>query len=173
MECIQHDAAINPGNSEEFEGMGFAVPINVAKSVVDDILKSGYVTGRAKLGIRYVPISENSTYAQIAKQNKLPSGSIVIAAINDDSALTGTQAVAGDIITAVNGEDLEKSGDLLKAVEDADPGDVLTLSIAHVEDDYSISTFTVKATLLEDKGNTAESTTQSESTTRFYFNPFQ
>lgn len=194
MECIQHDAAINPGNSggalinsygqviginsskiasEEFEGMGFAVPINVAKSVVDDILKSGYVTGRAKLGIRYVPISENSTYAQIAKQNKLPSGSIVIAAINDDSALTGTQAVAGDIITAVNGEDLEKSGDLLKAVEDADPGDVLTLSIAHVEDDYSISTFTVKATLLEDKGNTAESTTQSESTTRFYFNPFR
>jgi len=194
MECIQHDAAINPGNSggalinsygqviginsskiasEEFEGMGFAVPINVAKSVVDDILKSGYVTGRAKLGIRYVPISENSTYAQIAKQNKLPSGSIVIAAINDDSALTGTQAVAGDIITAVNGEDLEKSGDLLKAVEDADPGDVLTLSIAHVEDDYSISTFTVKATLLEDKGNTAELTTQSESTTRFYFNPFQ
>ena len=61
----------------------------------------------------------------------------------------------------------------MKAVEDADPGDVLTLSIAHVEDDYSISTFTVKATLLEDKGNTAESTTQSESTTRFYFNPFQ
>ena len=97
MECIQHDAAINPGNSggalinsygqviginsskiasEEFEGMGFAVPINVAKSVVDDILKSGYVTGRAKLGIRYVPVSENSTYAQIAKTNKLPSGSI-------------------------------------------------------------------------------------------------
>ncbi|MBQ2692782.1 MAG: trypsin-like peptidase domain-containing protein, partial [Clostridia bacterium] len=92
MECIQHDAAINPGNSggalinsygqviginsskiasEEFEGMGFAVPINVAKNVVDDILKSGYVTGRAKLGIRYVPVSENSTYAQIAKQNKL------------------------------------------------------------------------------------------------------
>ena len=194
MECIQHDAAINPGNSggalinsygqviginsskiasEEFEGMGFAVPINVAKSVVDDILKSGYVTGRAKLGIRYVPVSENSTYAQIAKTNKLPSGSIVIAAINDDSALTGTKAVAGDIITAVNGEDLEKSGDLLKAVEEADPGDILTLSIAHVEEDYSITTFTVKATLLEDKGNAEESTTQSESTTRFYFNPFQ
>jgi len=194
MECIQTDAAINPGNSggalinsygqviginsskiasEEFEGMGFAVPINVAKSVVDDILKSGYVTGRAKLGIRYVPVSENSTYAQIAKQNKLPSGSIVIAAINEDSALTGTKAVAGDIITAVNGEDLEKAGDLLKAVEEGDPGDILTLSIAHVEEDYSITTFTVKATLQEDKGNAAEATTQSESTTRFYFNPFQ
>lgn len=194
MECIQHDAAINPGNSggalvnsygqviginsskiasEEYEGMGFAVPINVAKSVVDDIMKNGYVTGRAKLGIRYVPVSENSTYAQIAKQNKLPSGSIVIAAISDDSALSGTEAVAGDIITAVNGKDLEKSGDLLTAVEKADPGDTLTLSIAHVEEDYSITTFTVKATLLEDKGDTAEATTESESTTRFYFNPFQ
>lgn len=194
MECIQHDAAINPGNSggalinsygqviginsskiasEEFEGMGFAVPINVAKSVVDDIMKSGYVTGRAKLGIRYVPVSENATYAQIAKQNKLPSGSIVIAAISEDSALAGTEAVAGDIITAVNNKDLEKSGDLLTAVEKADPGDTLTLSIAHVEEDYSITTFKVKATLLEDKGSTAEETTQSQSTTRFYFNPFQ
>lgn len=194
MECIQHDAAINPGNSggalinsygqviginsskiasEEFEGMGFAVPINVAKSVVDDIMKSGYVTGRAKLGIRYVPVSENATYAQIAKQNKLPSGSIVIAAISEDSALAGTEAVAGDIITAVNNKDLEKSGDLLAAVEKADPGDTLTLSIAHVEEDYSITTFKVKATLLEDKGSTAEETTQSQSTTRFYFNPFQ
>lgn len=194
MECIQHDAAINPGNSggalinsygqviginsskiasEEYEGMGFAVPINVAKSVVDDIMKSGYVTGRAKLGIRYVPVSENATYAQIAKQNKLPSGSIVIAAISEDSALAGTEAVAGDIITAVNNKDLEKSGDLLAAVEKADPGDTLTLSIAHVEEDYSITTFKVKATLLEDKGSTAEETTQSQSTTRFYFNPFQ
>ena len=195
MECIQHDAAINPGNSggalinsygqviginsskiasEEYEGMGFAVPINVAKSVVDDILKSGYVTGRAKLGIRYVPVSENSTYAQIAKQNKLPSGSIVIASIGEDSALTGTQAAAGDIITAVDGEDLENPGDLLSAVEKADPGDVLTLTIAHVESDYSVTTFKVKATLLEDKGETGTtSSQQQESTTRFYFNPFE
>ncbi|MBP5272588.1 MAG: trypsin-like peptidase domain-containing protein [Clostridia bacterium] len=193
MECIQHDAAINPGNSggalinsygqviginsskiasEQYEGMGFAVPINVAKTVVDDILKTGYVTGRAKLGIRYVPVSDNSTYAQIAKKNKLPSGSIVIAAINEDSALVGTKAVAGDIITGVNGEDLEKPGDLLAAVEDAEPGDVLTLSCAHVESDYSVTTYTVKATLLEDKGEQSN-TAQEESTTRFYFNPFE
>ncbi|MBQ8062617.1 MAG: trypsin-like peptidase domain-containing protein [Clostridia bacterium] len=192
MECIQHDAAINPGNSggalinsygqviginsskiasEEYEGMGFAVPINVAKTVVDDIIKSGYVTGRAKLGIRYVSVSDNATYAQVAKKNKLPSGSIVIAAINEDSALAGTNAVAGDIITAVDGEDLEKAGDLLAAVEKADPGDTLTLTIAHVESDYSVNTFKVKATLLEDKGSTE--TPQEEATTRFSFNPFQ
>lgn len=192
MECIQHDAAINPGNSggalinsfgqviginsskiasEEYEGMGFAVPINVAKTVVDDIIKSGYVTGRAKLGIRYVSVSDNATYAQVAKKNKLPSGSIVIAAINEDSALANTNAVAGDIITAVDGKDLEKAGDLLAAVEKADPGDTLTLTIAHVESDYSVNTFKVKATLIEDKGSTE--THQEESTTRFSFNPFQ
>lgn len=192
MECIQHDAAINPGNSggalvnsygqviginsskiasEEYEGMGFAVPINVAKSVVDDIIKSGYVTGRAKLGIRYVPVTDNSSYAQIAKQNKLPSGSIVIASINSDSALAGTEAAQGDIITAVNGKDLEKSSDLLAAVEKADPGDTLTLTIAHVEEDRSVTTFEVKATLLEDKGET--NLAQEESTTRYSFNPFE
>lgn len=194
MECIQHDAAINPGNSggalinsygqviginsakiasDEFEGMGFAVPINVAKSVVDDIMKSGYVTGRAKLGIRYVPASENSTYVQIVKKNKLPSGSIVIAEISDGSALSGTKAEAGDIITAVDGKDLEKSGDLLTAVEKSDPGDTLTLTIAHVEEDYTVTTYSVKATLREDKGNTEQKTTERESESQFSFNPFE
>lgn len=194
MECIQHDAAINSGNSggalvnsygqvigvnsskiaaDGYEGMGFAVPINVAKSVVDDILKSGYVTGRAKLGIRYVPVSDNTTYARIAQKNKLPAGAIVIASINEDSALAGTKAVAGDIITEVNGKELEKSGDLLSAVEKSDPGDVLELTIAHVESDYSVSTYKVKATLIEDKGN-AETTTEEDTTASHGFqNPFE
>lgn len=193
MECIQHDAAINPGNSggalvnsygqviginsskiasEEYEGMGFAVPINVAKSVVDDIVKSGYVTGRAKLGIQYVPVSDNSTYARIASKNKLPAGAIVIAAINDDSALANTEAKVGDIIVGVNGKDLEKSGDLLTAVEKADPGDTLTLSIASVESDYSVKTFTVKAKLIEDKGVSA-TTSETERSSSVFQNPFQ
>ena len=74
MECIQHDAAINPGNSggalfnargelvginsskiasTEYEGMSFAVPIDEAVSVVNNISSHGYVPNRPKLGSSY------------------------------------------------------------------------------------------------------------------------
>lgn len=75
---LQTDAAINPGNSggalvnmygqvvgitsskiEEtgYEGMGFAIPINTAKPIVDSLIKNGYVTGRVKIGISVEPFT--------------------------------------------------------------------------------------------------------------------
>ncbi len=174
MECIQHDAAINPGNSggalvnsygqviginsskiasEDFEGMGFAVPISVAKSSVDSIMKKGYVSGRAKLGIQYVACEDVQNYAIIAKKNNLPSGSLVIAKISSDSAFAGTQVKSGDIIAAVNGKDLKKSTDLSKAVQNAKPGDKMTLTVVRVGIGGKAAKFQVTVTLREDRSN--------------------
>ncbi len=174
MECIQHDAAINPGNSggalvnsygqviginsskiasEDFEGMGFAVPISVAKSSVDSIMKKGYVSGRAKLGIQYVACEDVQNYASIVKKNNLPSGSLVIAKISSDSAFAGTQVKSGDIITAVNGKDLKKSTDLSKAVQNAKPGDKMTLTVVRVGNGGKAAKFQVTVTLREDRSN--------------------
>ena len=177
LECIQHDAAINSGNSggalinsygqvvginsskimeEGYEGMGFAVPISVAKDVVDDIMETGYVKNRAKLGIQYVAVSENQTYAMVAQMNNLPDGSVVIAKIGSGSPLEGTDVQAGDIITQVNGKNLDKTSVLLDAIESASPGDELELTIARVDSNYKTTTSKVKVKLIEDKG-TAES----------------
>lgn len=193
MECIQHDAAINPGNSggalvnsygqviginsskiadEDYEGMGFAIPISVAKDIVDDLMSTGYVQDRAKLGIQYVAASSNSTYAAILQMNDLPSGSIVISSITEGGALDGTKAQAGDIIVKVDGEEMTSTSVLLEKVEKGKPGDKLKLTIAHVESDYSVTTFDVEATLVEDKGSTEESTTQSSSQSGGFVNPF-
>lgn len=190
MECIQHDAAINPGNSggalvnsygqviginsskiadEEFEGMGFAIPISVAKDIVDDIIESGYVTDRAKLGISYISASQYQTYNMIVKMNKLPSGSIIIAEIEENSAFSGTDVVTGDMIVAANGKDLNDADVLLSLIENASAGDELKLTIARVNEDYTVEKFDVTVKLVEDKGT---SSAKEETTTEVFTNPF-
>jgi len=192
-EVIQHDAAINPGNSggalvnsygqviginsskiseTDYEGMGFAVPIDVAKDVVDSILANGYVTNRAKLGIQYVAVSQQQTYSAIAKMNDLPAGSIIIASINSESAFTGTDVEAGDIIIAVDGKDMDSVNVLLNAIEAASPGDKLTLTIAHVTSDYKVETEDVTVTLIEDKGDSTTTTNSNDESSGGFTNPF-
>ncbi|MBQ1452301.1 MAG: trypsin-like peptidase domain-containing protein [Clostridia bacterium] len=183
MTCIQHDAAINPGNSggalinsygqvigmnsskiadEEYEGMGFAVPSSVFKDVADDILTSGYVKDRAKLGISYMTCNQNLTYAKIVNDNDLPAGTIIIAEIDPSSSLYDTEVVAGDMIIAANGKDMDKVDVLLSIIEKAKPGDKLQLTIAHVNRDYSIDTFKITCELVEDTGTAAAAKDESE-----------
>lgn len=190
MLCIQHTAAINPGNSggalvnaygqvvginsskiasTEYEGMGFAVPSVTVKEVFGEIVENGYVTNRAKLGIQYFPASSNQMYSMIVGANKLPSGTLVIQSINSDSALLQTDAQPGDMIIRVNGQDLENTDILADLIEESSVGDELTLTLCRVDtkNNYSLSEFEVKVVLVEDKGNSTESTTQSS-----YYNPF-
>ena len=176
--CIQHTAAINSGNSggalvneygqviginsskiadDSFEGMGFAVPIATAKSVAESIIANGYVPGRPMLGIQYTSVYSNSTYAVIAQIAKLPKGSIVISSIAQNSSFSGTDVQAGDIITQVNGKDLETSDSLREVVDGANVGDKLTLTVCRVSANYEIQQEQVEITLVEDKGDTVYS----------------
>ena len=189
MECIQHTAAINPGNSggalvneygqviginsmkivsDEYEGMGFAVPSSVFVKVVNEIIANGYVTNRPKLGITYIPASSQQTYAMYAAIKGLPSGTIIIYSISDDSSFKGTDAQKGDMIIAVNGEPLETTSTLSEIVEKSNVGDKLTLTLVRldVQNNYSAKEFDVTVTLVENRGNTyassdEETTSQS------------
>ncbi|MGN0562679.1 MAG: trypsin-like peptidase domain-containing protein [Candidatus Fimenecus sp.] len=190
MLCIQHTAAINPGNSggalvnaygqivginsskiasTSYEGMGFAVPSTTVKEVFDEIVKNGYVSNRAKLGIQYFPASSNQMYSMIVGANHLPSGTVVIQSINSDSALVNTDVQSGDMITKANGKELESTNVLADLIEDSSVGDEITLTICRVDtkNNYSISEFEVTVQLVEDKGSASESTTQNS-----YYNPF-
>lgn len=198
MECIQHDAAINPGNSggalvnvygqviginslkivnTEYEGMGFAIPIKTAKSVVDDLIAYGYVPNRPKLGIKYVPATSSQYYNMVVQLKGLPAGSLIIGEIEDGSAFTGTQAQKYDLITAVNGKPMTTADVLLDAVEKGKVGDTLKLTIYRISNNYKVTTFDVEVKLIEDKGSTETKKEVEEETTSinvfdFFQNPF-
>ena len=121
--CIQHTAPINPGNSggalvneygqviginsskiasEDYEGMGFAVPSTTVKEIVDELIKNGVVTNRPVLGVQVALSSQNQTYSIIVKVNNLPTGSVIIDTIMNGSDLKNKGVKEGDMIINFN-----------------------------------------------------------------------
>ena len=192
MVCIQHNAAISPGNSggalvneygqviginsskiaaTDYEGISFAIPITQAADVINDVIRYGYVPGRAKLGITYIANNssslKNGLYSMVVQLKELPSASLVIYSIEDDSDLKNTNAKVGDMITKVNGKDMDTADVLLETIENASPGDTLTLTLVRISSQggrYSIDEFDVKVKLIEE---TAENSVKEEPTTQF------
>ncbi len=181
MKCIQHDAAINPGNSggmlinqygqviginsqkiasSSYEGMGFAIPITSAKEIIDDLIQYSYIPDRPKLGITYYPVSASTQYYMIAQLKNLPAGTLIINEISADSSLAHTKAQRYDMIIAVNGKELTTADVLIGMIDNGKVGDKLTLTLCRVNSNYNVETFDVEATLVEDRGETPETTTQ-------------
>lgn len=176
--CIQTDASINPGNSggalfnmygqvigvnsskiasTDFEGMGFAVPSKVALSTAKSLIKSGYVEGRAKIGITYKNIKAYSnSQAILSTLDKLgfenAEGTMVINEITEGSDLVNKNIKPYDMIVAVNGKTLSSADILTSVLSTSKPGDVIKLTIARVENNQ-IDTFDVDCKLVEQKSN--------------------
>lgn len=189
--CIQHTAAINPGNSggallneygqviginsskiaeTDYEGMGFSVPVNTVKSVVDEIILHGYVTNRPKLGITYSSISQSQIYSIIVQSNGLPTGSIIIREIDSESDLNGKGVQINDLIIKANGKELTSTNTLPEMIDNMKVGDTLTLTVCRINSNYTINKpFDVKVKLIEDKGY---SESENTTTTEPFFNPF-
>jgi len=127
---IQTDASINPGNSggplynmegkvigintaivAQGQGIGFAIPINMAKSILTDLKTKGKVT-RGWIGISVQDISDD-----IAKNlnHKNKSGALVSDVFKGDPADKAGIKI-GDIITEINGKPVKDSHDLLLAI---------------------------------------------------------
>lgn len=175
--CIQHTAAINPGNSggallnsagqviginsskiasTEYEGMGFAVPSETVKEIVENIIANGYVTGRAILGITFYPSTYSQVHSAIVQTHDLPSGSLIINSISPNSDLVNKDVKEGDLVIGFNGKDLEDYNELLDFVENGSVGDELTLEICRIDQNYKISTFEITVKLVEDRGDLLE-----------------
>jgi S1-C subfamily serine protease len=147
---LQIDAAINPGNSggplvnlkgqvvgintaiaSDAQGIGFAIPINIAKSAIDSIKKSGKII-RPYLGLRYLPLTKD-----IAQQNNLSvqNGAWVLrgTAYGDVAVAPGSPAdkagiVENDIITAVNGQAIDENHSLTDLLQNYDVGATIELT---------------------------------------------
>ena len=150
MTLIQTDASINNGNSggalinkygqvvgitsaklsgnafgsATVEGMGFAIPINTAKDIVDELIQNGYVSGRPSIGI---------TGQNVESADGKVSG-VQVYSIDSRAKAASEGLQVGDVITAVNGTPTPDMDTVNELKQDKKAGDKLTLSV------YRIST---------------------------------
>ena len=164
-----------------FEGMDFAVPINDALELLDQLLDYGYIPGRPKLGLRYITLNDTYYYDYLAYQNDWPVGSMIIVGVDSDAQLDGSFNYF-DVVTTVNGQELDDVYSIIKILNQSHIGDTLNLTVLRIFSEEHIERFNVQVTLVQDRGGTRvydlpetapdPTTTEPESTRRGLFNFF-
>lgn len=155
MTLLQTNAAVNPGNSggglfniygeligvvnaksdgENIEGLGFAIPINIAKKVIEDLMQNGYVTGRVKVGVNLLEIYDRQT----AFRYGVNKYGLYIYATEDDSPASKAGLKSGDLILSVEDEDIETAEQLQNKIQEYEVGDVITFEIERNNKKYKI-----------------------------------
>ena len=147
MSLIQMDASVSPGNSggglfnmsgelvgivnakssdSDAEGLGFAIPINDAIKVAQQLLENGYVTGRPYLGITYLGVEDAQTAAQLGVS---AYGVYVVDVVKGGPAEAGGLK-AGDRIVSIDGTEIGTKDDLSSLMQTHSAGDVLSITVA-------------------------------------------
>lgn len=166
MNYIQTDATINPGNSggplvnayaqviginnfkyspptADYENITFAISINEAIPIINDLMSQGYVSGRVRIGITYTAISE-----QDAKEKGLVAG-LYIAEVASDCDISHCDLKEGDIITKLNGRSVYNSATVQDAMKNCHVGDEITAEVYRKDDSGNVKTFTIRFKLEE------------------------
>lgn len=144
MHYIQTDAAINPGNSggalvnqagqvvgvtsakisdTSAEGLGFAIPINEAIPVIEDLINNGYVTGRPMIGISGENVSQ-----QVSMIYGLPVG-IFVRYVDPQSGAGKAGIQQGDVITALNDTEVATLAELNNVRDQYKAGETVSLTV--------------------------------------------
>lgn len=152
---FQFDAAVNSGNSggpvfnangevvgvvtakyssSGVEGLSFAIPINDAAKIANDLITKGYVTGKAYMGVS-LRTDYNSMYANYYGW---PVGAMV-AEVNAGSCSEKAGIQTGDIITKVGDKDIESTNDLKSAVRCFSAGDTAELTLYRAGESLTLS----------------------------------
>jgi S1-C subfamily serine protease len=168
--AVQTDAAINPGNSGGplldsrgtvigvnaqiasesggFEGVGFAVPIDTVKGVVEQLITTGEVV-HGYIGVRMfaVGIDELAAYTglskdELADEYGLPSNGAIVSEVTtggpaakagveggEEEEIEGVTVPIGDVITEVEGDPVSSPDDVIEVVNASEPGEELALTV--------------------------------------------
>jgi len=141
MDLLQTTAAVNPGNSggglfnrygelvgivnakssgADIEGIGFAIPANLAKTITEALVKNGFVPGRIDFGATLVNIQDSMT----AMMFRVSAAGVYVSQADSDVALQ-----AGDRIISINGTEIKSPADVTGLLELHGVGDVLSITV--------------------------------------------
>ncbi|MFK7847536.1 MAG: trypsin-like peptidase domain-containing protein [Rhodothermales bacterium] len=152
---IQTDAAINPGNSGGplvdlrgrliginsaiysrsggYQGIGFAIPVDVVENVATQLIDNGAVS-RGFLGVGFDGVSET-----LAKNLDIPRGAAQIVSVLDGSAADIAGLEKSDIITSVDGLELQDANQIRTIIGNKHPGEKVNLDVIRDNRELSIS----------------------------------
>ncbi|MCM1314943.1 MAG: trypsin-like peptidase domain-containing protein [Alistipes senegalensis] len=176
MNCIQTNADISPGNSggalvnmygqvigitsskyvsSSFEGLGFAITINEAMPIIEQLIDTGYVSGRFRIGIQLIDMDSEEKVLLIENEIgfELPDGfeGVYIDSISEDCDIANTELKAGDFITEINGVPIKTYDELYNTISASfKAGDKVPAKCANVKKNGKVTYYDIEFKLMED-----------------------
>ena len=108
---------------EDIEGIGFAIPVDFAHKVIEDLINYGYVRGVVDHGLIMLDVTAQNLPTAYRKYGITNVGVIIL-----DSELTN-ELKYGDTIVSINGQEIESSADVEMIIKSKSIGDVITVSV--------------------------------------------
>ncbi len=158
MECLQTDAAVSPGNSggalvnmygqvigivsskysssilssASYEGLGFAITINEALPVIEDLIENGYVSGRFRIGISFYGAEDAADIFLQSYEYEMPEElyGLWVTDISDECDIYNTELAIGDFILEVEGVAVQTYDDVIAVLDGYSGGDEITVTCA-------------------------------------------
>lgn len=145
MTLLQTDASVNPGNSggglfdsagqligivnakssgSGIEGLGFAIPIDSAVPIVEELVANGYVSGRVDIGMNFMDVDERAAFIY-----RMSSAGVYVSEVKAGSAAEKIGIRAGDRIVSVDGTKITKTEQLQEIFEKYNVGDSLKIVV--------------------------------------------
>ena len=146
MTLLQTNAAVNPGNSggglfdahgtligivnakssgENLEGLGFAIPVNTVKTVITDLVQTGYVRGRVDTGLTLIDITDSVT----AMQYRVSYYGVYVYSVDNDSPAYESGIRSGDCILTLDGTEIASCAEFNRLIRGHSVGDSITLAL--------------------------------------------
>ncbi len=163
MHVLQTNAAISPGNSggglfnargelvgivnakssdEKAEGLGFAIPVNTAAQIAQELMQNGFVSGRPAMGVIVVSIED----AQTAYQYRVNQLGVYVQSVNEGSAAEAAGLQPGDRFISIDDTVIDTSADITNVMTEHAVGDTISIQLVR-----GSRVVTVQLTLEESK----------------------
>ncbi len=156
MTLLQTDASVSPGNSggglfnsrgelvgivnakssgSYAEGLGFAIPSDTAKEVIEQLIAFGYVQGRISLGLSLADINDRVTAATY----RVSAYGVYVLSVAEDSSAKRAGFMPGDRLVSIDGTEFSSSAELAEILDDYKVGDDVTFTVSRDRRHLSLS----------------------------------